>query len=81
MSRASRIKLTVGGALVVLGVLLLSLPPQWIEMLLGVEPDGGSGELERFVGLVPMVIGVALVAHAWWVERGRRAASLSAPQP
>ena len=57
-------------------VLLASLPMDWIEVVFGVEPDGGNGLLE----LVPVVV-LAVTALALCVRvaraRRRRATSVA----
>lgn len=44
----------------------------WIELLFGVEPDGGSGGLERLVGLgltAATALVMAVLACGNWVAR------------
>ena len=46
----------------VCGVVLASLPRDWIEQRFGFDPDGGSGLIELLVALVPVAIGLAVAA-------------------
>jgi apolipoprotein N-acyltransferase len=69
VSRAARIQLAVGMVLVVMGVLFATLPKDWIEETLGFEPDAGNGSFELLIVLVPLVLGVALIARALVVWR------------
>lgn len=41
--------------IVVLGIVSISLPQDWIESTLGISPDGGTGILEMFFTLIPVV--------------------------
>lgn len=51
------------------------LVPDWIELILGVDPDQGSGAFEWALGLVALgAIALALAARADW----RRLRSLEA---
>ena len=59
-------------AIVVIGVvsatglmLVIALGPQWIEAILGIDPDGGSGLLEMALVAVPVLTGVAVFAAAY----------------
>jgi hypothetical protein len=57
---------------IALGLGLLTLvTAEWIELLTGWDPDGGSGSLERFIALALICVGVVLGA-ASVKERTRR---------
>ena len=79
MSRAARIQLVVGVILVVVGILLATLPKDWMEETFGVEPDGGNGFVELLLFIVPVVVGVALIARVMLTRR--RPAPVSGPPP
>ena len=70
------VALTTGSALL---LLLTAAVPDWIEVLSGVEPDGGDGSLER--GLVAVLVACtvlfAVLARAEW----RRGANRQLPSP
>jgi hypothetical protein len=55
--------------------LLTLARPNWVEAIFGVDPDGGSGELEWVLVAVPLVaaLGCSLLAWREW----RQSASLS----
>jgi hypothetical protein len=57
-------KLLVAGIAVTVGILAAFLPKQWIEQVMGVEPDGGSGLFELLFVVVPIATGFLLAAHA-----------------
>jgi hypothetical protein len=57
-----RIEMTVAVVLAVAGLGLLTLPKQWIEGE-GGGGDNGGGGFELLIALVPLVVGVALLAH------------------
>jgi apolipoprotein N-acyltransferase len=61
---SNRAKVIVGAILVGVGMLLALLPKDWIEETFGFEPDAGNGMLELALILVPIVLGVALIAVA-----------------
>jgi hypothetical protein len=77
MPRSARIRLAVGGVLLVLNVLLAALPKDWLERLFGFEPDGGNGLLELGLLLIPFIVGLALVAQV--LVSSRRAAQPADP--
>ena len=52
-----------GTACVLLGLTLVS--PRWIELLLGVDPDGGSGAFEWLTALVSFTVLLAASTRAW----------------
>ncbi len=66
----------LGGALYALaGVSFVSaltgiiFGPQWIERLVGFEPDGGSGSLEVVLVVVPAVAALLLLAGGYTLRR------------
>lgn len=54
-------RLCAGAVLVAIGLGLLALPTEWIEGRSGSAP-GDDGLFELLLGLVPLVLGVALLA-------------------
>jgi hypothetical protein len=56
-------KLLVAGIVVAVGILAAFLPKQWIEELMGIAPDGGSGFFELLFVVVPIAIGFGAAAH------------------
>jgi len=80
-----RLSLVVAAACATSAVLLALLPPDWIEELLGFEPDGGNGFAEVALIIALAVVAVVLavgVARTRWTPRasigtGRSPASLS----
>jgi len=56
--------LAAGGLLIALGLIFAVLPKQWIEEVLGFEPDAGSGLLEFALASIPIIIGAACIAVA-----------------
>ena len=55
----------LGIALIILGVAFAALDKEWIEENLGFEPDGGNGALELLLAVVPIAVGIGLLAYAW----------------
>ena len=64
MDRIQRSLLVFGMLALALGVLLAVLPKTWVESSLGFEPDGGNGAFELLSVLLPLVVGVLLLALA-----------------
>jgi hypothetical protein len=72
LTRRQRLSLLGAAVCAASAVLLTLLPPDWIEELLGFEPDGGNGFAEIVPIIVLAVIAVALaagVARARWRPR------------
>ena len=67
----------LGIALIVLGVAFAALPKDWIEDTLGFEPDGGNGAVELLLAVVPIAVGVGLLAYGA-VRRSSRATDAKA---
>jgi hypothetical protein len=63
LNKRTLVSVVVGMALAALAVAVATLPRDWIEANLGLEPDAGSGVLELLLILVPLVLGVALLAR------------------
>jgi hypothetical protein len=80
MSRANRIKTAVAGLLILAGVLFAVLPKDWIEETFHVEPDAGSGVLEVAFALVPVAVGLLLLANAYVSHRRQREAGSTATE-
>lgn len=57
----------IGGLSAFLAVLTL-ITREWIELLFGVDPDGGDGSFEWLlvVGLAGLALGLGLLARAEW---------------
>ena len=60
------------GAVCLLALALTAVWPDWIELIFGAEPDGGSGALEWTLVVALAVAGTAL---PWLGVRGLRSAS------
>jgi hypothetical protein len=61
MRRRETFQAGIGSLLLILGVLLATLPKDWIEYTVRVEPDAGSGTLELLIALAAVVVGFALI--------------------
>ena len=57
-------RMTLGIAMVMVGLGLAILPKAWVEERFGFEPDGGNGVLELLLTAIPIMIGVVLLAAA-----------------
>jgi len=51
------------------GLTYALLPPDWIELRLGVDPDGGNGLLEALVVFVILAIALAFAIRAFKATR------------
>lgn len=71
----ARVEAVLAGIAAVLTVVTL-VWPTWIESLSGLEPDGGTGETERWLAAVFAVAALVLALLSW--RDGRR---LSAARP
>ncbi len=49
---------------IAVGVLFAILPQDWIEERFRIDPDAGSGSIERLVVGVPLAVGAALAVSA-----------------
>jgi hypothetical protein len=58
---------------VAVGIVMGFLPRNWIELRLGIDPDGGSGLLESLLISIPIAIAVGI---AIFVFRSKHAAAL-----
>lgn len=65
MASAKRIRIEAGlAAVCAVAAVATAVWPQWIEELTGLEPDGGSGELEWLVVAVLAVAALLLAVLA-----------------
>ncbi|WP_256725804.1 ABC transporter permease [Streptomyces sp. IMTB 2501] len=62
---------TAAAFLSALAFVLLLVRPGWIEALLGVDPDQGSGALEAFIAVFALCATVAFSLMARWEWRRR----------
>jgi hypothetical protein len=69
MTPRDKRKLLVAGVAIAVGALAAFLPKQWIEEVIGVEPDGGSGLFELLFVIVPIAIGFLIAAHSLLARR------------
>jgi hypothetical protein len=69
LTRGQRWTLVAAALCAAAAVLLAALPKDWIESAFGVEPDGGSGELELVPIVVLAVVAVSLVVRVALARR------------
>jgi hypothetical protein len=79
MRRRFYVEAVVAGLLAVLTVVTL-ISADWIEVVFGVDPDGGNGSLEWALVAVLAVASAALSLTAWR-ERARSLSITSAGPP
>jgi hypothetical protein len=72
MTRRDTLKLVLAAVAIAAGLLASLLPNQWIEQVIGIEPDGGSGLFELLFVAAPIAAGVVLAAQALLAERRLR---------
>jgi hypothetical protein len=70
MTTSDRVQVAVAAVCAALALLLVALPYDWIETVVGFEPDGGNGALEA---LLPTALGLVAVVLVLRVARARRA--------
>jgi hypothetical protein len=64
VGRFKIVRLTLGFALIVIGIVLAAIPDDWIETTTGFSPDNGNGLAEAALAGVPIAIGCILAADA-----------------
>jgi hypothetical protein len=55
---------------VIIGIVFGFLPRNWIELRLGIDPDGGSGLLELLLILIPVALAVCTAIFVFKPQRG-----------
>lgn len=70
---------TAGAFLSASALVLLLVRPDWIEALLGVDPDQGSGALEAVIAVLALCATVTFSLMARWEWRRARARNSTAP--
>jgi hypothetical protein len=68
LARRYRLQVIFAAASVILTIAAAILPA-WIERLTGLEPDGGSGELEWLLAVVPGALSIAFGVLAYRTRR------------
>jgi hypothetical protein len=61
----ARLELLAGAAIAVAAV-ATAIWPTWIEDLLGLSPDEGSGATEWWLVVILAVVALALIVHGRW---------------
>jgi hypothetical protein len=64
MSKVKGFSAGFGLITIVVGVLLNTLPGNWIELYFRADPDGGSGILELLFALTLVALGAGIVLYA-----------------
>jgi hypothetical protein len=64
MERLKIVRLTLGFALIAVGLVLAAIPDDWIETSTGWSPDNGNGLMEAALAGVPIAAGCILAADA-----------------
>ena len=62
MARLKAFRVTLGLALLAIGIVLACIPDDWIETVSGFSPDNGSGLAEAALAGVPITAGCILAA-------------------
>ena len=68
LRRRYRLQVILGIACVILTAAAVILPV-WVEEFTGLEPDGGSGEFEWILALIPGLLSIAFGALAYRTRR------------
>jgi hypothetical protein len=66
MTRWQRICTITVSISVAVGIMFGLLPRTWIELRLGVDPDGGDGSLECLLAAILISIGLAFAIYLFW---------------
>jgi drug/metabolite transporter (DMT)-like permease len=61
---SARTQAAASAIAIAVGVVFAILPQDWIEERFGIDPDAGSGSIERLLVGVPLAIGAALAVSA-----------------
>jgi hypothetical protein len=62
MARLKAFRVTLGFALIAIGIVLACIPDDWIETVSGFSPDNGNGLAEAALAGVPITAGCILAA-------------------
>jgi hypothetical protein len=69
MTRWQRRCMTAVSISVAVGIMFGVLPRNWIELRLGIEPDGGSGLLELLFASIPIAAAAPVAIFMWRASR------------
>jgi hypothetical protein len=70
MTRWQRLCSIVVSVSVAIGIVFGFLPRNWIELRLGIAPDGGTGLLELLLILIPVALAVCAAIFVFKPQRG-----------
>ena len=79
MTRRLHIRAIAAAILVAVGIALAVLPGDWIERIIGADPDRGSGLVEFLLPGIPLVIGLGLGLSVLPNDRRHQAAERATP--
>jgi hypothetical protein len=64
MTRSLNLRTLAASISIAVGLLFWALPEQWIELRLGLGPDGGNGLFELLLVAIPLSAGLAITLGA-----------------
>lgn len=70
MTRRQRLCSIVVPISVAIGMVFGFLPRNWLELRLGIDPDGGSGLIELLLILIPVALAVCTAIFGFKPQRG-----------
>jgi len=81
MTRWQRLCSIVVPISVSIGIVFGFLPRNWIELRLGIDPDGGSGLIELLLILIPVALAVSTAIFVFKPQPGTQSNEEAEPLP